>query len=243
MKKSLRNFGLEIEFSSELAKIDKILKKIIPKKNYLVDKSYCNSNGDNWHLKLDGTTQSELATPILNLDCKNITLLIKILDALKEGGIEISKKDSVHVHVDCGDVDQRILIASWLKQEKRIRALFPKHRRNNTYCESISELKRTKPIAQLFKNAETQTTSHHCDFSLKYYNIRGTAEYRLMEGSLSFIDIIGWVKVCLRFIDISRNLDPFECLLDTQQHDDGDYSFLNNKYLEIWCQQRRSNFI
>jgi len=243
MKKSDRRFGLELEFSSELAKIDTILKKLIKKKEYLVEDSYSSSEGDRWHLKLDGTTKSELATPILTLDSENLTLLATILGVFRDNEILVTEKDSVHVHIDCGDVDQRLLIASWLKHEKRFRAMFPKHRRKSTYCEPVSELKKPKTIAQLFKIAENRAGSHHCDFSLKYYDERGTVECRMMEGTLSFIDILEWTKVCMRFIDVSRNIDPFECLLDKQQFDDGDYSFLDCKQLEKWCQKRRSNFI
>jgi hypothetical protein len=217
--KYFRKFGFELEFSTPIKKTKKIIKKIITKtykRNMLdIEESYGSGAREykKWELKLDGSTECELTTPISTIH--NFKTITKILNELSQNKLEITNRDSVHVHMQANDVPKHNIIAAWILLEKVIMSCFPHHRRDNTYCQKLIN-KRYKKISDFFIDAEQESDDHHAILSLNYYSQRKTVEFRIMEGNLDPNDILPWVKFCMLFLNYAKNIDPIEIICNNK---------------------------
>ena len=211
-----RRFGFELEFSTQFDDVEAIIKQIIPKiygKNKLIiNSSYeiCNEKFKKWELKRDGSTECELTTPIST--SKDFTQLKNTLDEIKNKKIKVTRKDSVHVHMQADDVPKHNIIAAWIQIEPIILQFFPKHRRNNSFCEKIIKNRKYQKISDFFIKAEAKSFNHHSIVSLNYYLQRETVEFRIMEGNTSFEDVKAWIKFLMIFLEYAKNIDPVEII-------------------------------
>jgi len=260
-----RNFGCEFEFSTIYHDFLPIVKPII-KEIYgegclkYSEKWYESTNNFNqWHLKIDNSTESELCTPVSKLkDIDNITSVLEKTGENKN--IKITKNDSFHVHVDVKDIEREAILVLWMRYEKVIFSLFPSHRRNhNRYCEkSIHKEKTNKNISEYLQEAIENTKDHHSAISFYFYkhkeinalsSKRNTVEFRLGEGTTNSVFIKNWVIFLLFFIDSCKNLeikDVVDIMCD-KRFDNSDDSFnimmkeiqIRDKELKKWILSRR----
>ena len=213
-----RKFGFELEFSTQFDDVEPIVKRLLGrvynKKKITISKVFGDDNNHfrKWELKYDGSTESELTTPISTL--KNFSKISKIIQGLKEKNLKITQKDSVHVHMQANDVPKHNIIAAWIQIESAILQCFPKHRRNNSYCEKIIKNKRYDKISDFFIKAEDESFNHHSIVSLQYYPERKTVEFRVMEGNLNQEDIKAWIRFCMIFLHYAKTIDPVEIICD-----------------------------
>jgi len=218
-----RHFGCEFEFST-------IYHDFLPIVKPIIDNIYghqclkhsekwyeSNNNFKQWHLKIDNSTESELCTPVSNLnDINKITSVLELLG--KNNAIKITKNDSFHVHMDVKDIDKEAILVLWMRYEKVIFSLFPPHRRNhNQFCEkSILKEKSNKNISNYLQEAIENTKDHHSAISFYFYkhketntlsSTRNTVEFRLGEGTTNPVFIKNWVTFLLFFLDSCKNLE------------------------------------
>jgi len=211
-----RKFGFELEFSTYMNAVQEMVKKIIPKiygRNKLVPDAAsweCNKKYNKWELKSDGSTECELTTPISTI--KDFKKIEQVLIELKERNISVTRKDSVHVHMQANKISKHQLIAAWLQIENIIIKCFPRHRRNNTYCQKLIHWRKYKKLSDFFIKAEDEAKDHHSIFSLCYYDDRKTVEFRVMEGNINIQDIKPWVKFCMLFLNYAKTIDPIEII-------------------------------
>ena len=217
-----RKFGFELEFSSKFEYVKNIVQSIIPKiygkKSLKIENGTCvlDDNFNKWEFKFDGSTECELTTPISTI--KDFPKIEKVVNELKTKKIDITKKDSVHVHMQANDVHYHNIIAAWIQIEQAIIKCFPKHRRNNeTYCHKLIHGKNYKKISDFFMKAESESSDHHAILSLNYYYDRKTVEFRIMEGNIDINTIKPWVKFCMLFLNYARDIDPVKIICDKQK--------------------------
>ena len=235
-----RKFGFELEFSTPLAKLEKPIKKAISKiysNKILVEKDYAfNNNYKKWNLKLDSSTGAELTTPISSMS--NFPTIKKVLKALTIINPEITDSDSVHVHMQAKDVPKHNIIAAWVQIESTILKCFPKHRRNNTYCQKLIKDRKHKKISDFFISAEEESLAHHAILSLNYYSERGTVEFRVAEGNIDINVIKPWVMFCMYFLNYAKIVDPVKIICDkddSKMNIDKMIDLLNIDNEEISC--------
>jgi hypothetical protein len=213
-----RKFGFELEFSTPFDDVAKIVKPLILRiygpKMLSIDQLFNNSNNNHfkkWELKYDGSTECEITTPISTM--KKFDDIEKVVTSIKNKNIQVTHKDSVHVHMQANDAPKHNIIAAWIQIEATLLNCFPKHRRNNTYCEKlIGEKERKHKISDFFINAEEESFNHHSIVSLQYYDERKTVEFRMMEGNLNANEIKQWVKFCMLFLNYAAKIDPVQII-------------------------------
>ena len=207
-----RNFGVEIEMSTEFEKVKNIISPYLNKKSIIFETfNIESSNKKKWYLKIDGTTESELTTPAICLKSENYIKLKELLKVLIRNRVKVTDRDGLHVHIECADVAVGQLIASWIYFEKALISLFPKHRsiqNNGCYSKRFIGQDSTKKISDVFqKSLDTSYHEKYSAISLRHYSERKTAEFRMAEGMIRFQDIDCWLKILLHLIDFSRKCD------------------------------------
>jgi hypothetical protein len=226
-----RNFGCEFEFSTSFDKMKKIVSKAVTEiygrhKLRAREGWYKSTNNFNqWHLKTDSSTLSELCTPVSN--CSNIKQIQNVLSKIgRNKDVKITNNDSFHVHMDIKDINRENVLILWLKYERIIFSLFPSHRRNgNTYCARImdSHLKKGKQVSEFFKSALEVTWDHHSAISFFFFKKnkkrrkrgRNTVEFRLGEGTTDKVFIHNWLSFLLHFLERCKLLEsPVETVCD-----------------------------
>lgn len=215
-KEFFRKFGFELEFSTPMNEAEKVIKAAILKsygKNQFIKSGLVYGSEHKykkWEFKYDGSTETELTTPISSYE--HFKKISEVLDLLYQTDLKITEKDSVHVHMQANDVPKHNIIAAWIQIEKCIMNCFPKHRRNNNYCQKLLHWSKSKKIPEFFMKAEEESEEHHAIISLNYYNNRKTVEFRIMEGNIDKKDILNWVKFCMLFLNYAKNVDPIEII-------------------------------
>jgi len=210
-----RKFGIEFEFSSDIDELHDIIKIVIPSvygpDSFKVYRKMKDShNNRKWHLKQDPSTGCELATPVSTI--KDLKKIQSVLTKLSKYDIEITNRDSVHIHICIEDVNPHNMIAAWLQIEPVILHCYPKSRqRNRYYCERLADKKPAYGrIANFFKDAEEIAKDHHASMSLYHYNSRKTVEFRLGEGTIDKSIVENFVKLYMLFCNYASNIDPIE---------------------------------
>ena len=212
IKMSDRQFGCEFEFSSDFDDVEAIVKprinSIYGDRSVMCTDIYMSTenNKNYWHLKRDFSTSTELCTPISTK--KELTSIARVLEHCWKNGIQITKDDSLHVHVHAPDIPKENILVAWMYIEPAILKCFPKHRRKNEYCEKfIHNAKKNKNIANFLRTAEKFMDDHHHAMSLSHYKKRKTFEIRISEGTCCKDHIKNWVRFCLNFACYARGLD------------------------------------
>ena len=206
--KRYRPFGCEFEFSTEWDEAVPIIKSVIPKRNLRVERDYVKTENNRtwWHLKTDGSTDIELATPISKLsDLPNICRIIMKLSR----DLKVTSNDGFHVHVSAKDVDVRLLMIYWSRCENAIFSLVNKQRFINDLCKKIASSFK-KGMSELMKVAD----DHHSALSCCYYEDRKTVEFRVAEGTRDWEFIEAWVHFCVAFVDYCKKADPIKMLTE-----------------------------
>lgn len=235
-------FGIELEFSEQYDSVKKVISTIIPKNKLKIDdRSGVKSDGTVWHLKKDSTTCCEIASPKLKTFNRELR---KIVDASRE--FAVTEKDSVHVHVSAHRVDFDKLFAYWILYEPMIRKLFPKHRRDNTYCKLFikkqNRKKLFKNVAYYFKESEEIRYDHHTCMNYYSHDLKHkTIEFRMMEGNTEFNDIYNWVRFVQSLVQASQIMNITNVLIDTPRYDDFDFEFLDSD-IQKWADERIERF-
>jgi hypothetical protein len=256
-----RRFGCEFELSTgfdDVAEICRPLIACVYGKNMLLVRRDVYRSVDNvqWHLKTDTTTQCELCTPVSTARC--LPRICRVVDTLSKAsvdkeGVKVTEDDSMHVHVAIGKVDPKNVLSLWLKHEKTILSMFPKHRRDNQYCESgVRGSTRGKVVANFFRDAVTNSREHHFAVSFPYMGDddqskrRRTVEFRVAEGNLDPETVRCWVGVCVALVEAAGRLNLAESLCEPES--DGNLENLakdlrlRNKGILGWMRARQKRF-
>jgi len=203
-----RRFGCEFEFSSDWDAVEAAVRAAIPRRDLYVSKSHHDSNNNRkWHLKTDATTTAELATPVCSL--KDLPRVRRVIGSLRRAGVRTTKEDGFHVHVNIADVDRKKLVAAWLRAERAILSLVPRHRRTNGYCYKLS---RGSPPERLF-DADRTAEDHHAIISFSRFGDIGTVEIRPAEGTTDAEFAGHWVRLCVGLVEYAKRADPYDILL------------------------------
>ena len=246
-------FGCELEFSTAFDDSKQFVKDSIHKvfgvNSLNIKKEVFKSiNNKKWDLKLDPSTESELCTPISTW--KKIDKICDVINLIKEK-IKVTDNDALHVHVDMRNMDEKKILALWLKYEKIILSLFPKYRRESFFCErSIRKLKSGKNTASFFKDAMSATSDHHSAISFNLTEEgkkkRRTVEFRTAEGTKDPVMVRNWVLFCLSFVHASKKVNPFDILCDFPYDSSIDDLIveigIKDKDLLKWMESREKKF-
>jgi hypothetical protein len=244
IKKENRKFGLELEFSSKIEAVRKIVEPVLQVPNFYVEDSHSKSNGRIWHLKTDSSTESELATPIMTLDSPHYDKFIHLIKTIKSSKLRITRNDSVHVHIHIPDIRLENLVIAWIFHERQFMNIFPPHRRNGTYTAPYAYKPRRKNyfnLAHYFQQTENTRTDHHQNLSFFWYEDRKTVEFRMMEGTLDERDIQMWLSVIMQFLEYAKTIDTVKYLVDSPMDGDKNLDFLDMRALD-WTVERIHRF-
>ena len=256
---SLRNFGIEMEFSTEKEKILELLREDFfkPRSKLIYQENYCKSEDlKRWYLKRDATTESELTTPAINLRSKEYKKMHEILTLFNKKRVKVTENDGLHIHIDISDVQEGNMMVAWLLFEEDIIKMFPNNRsRQETarsyYTQSIPPAKR-----YIGKNTRT---SHKCigDYLVEYlgigrgdkhraisfrdYSEDGTIEIRIAEGTKCFRDIDTWLKICLSIVEYAKVMNVWDMMMIKINNRPTllDMIDFKSKQIEKWIERRK----
>ncbi len=241
----MRKFGIELEFSQSLEDIVDLTKPFFIKKEREIDHNRnLKSTGETWQFKVDGTTLSEISTPAITMDSPEMERLHDMMEVFKENSVKVTKKDSVHVHISTKDIDKRKLLIAWLYWELPILSLFPKHRRLNRYCDRyVKNHRMNQIVAHHYKNGHMDADHHHQVMNWYERKDRQTIEFRPMEGTLDYDDVIGWLNFIFRFVEYSQNIDEVEVMAESNKTKNEDLEFIRDVDLDRWVDGRKERFM
>jgi hypothetical protein len=213
-----RFFGVELEVSAPYAVAEKSFRKftkIITDRGdkFKIHKTYYKSDGETWDLKKDASTGAEICTPAIDLNnSRRVAIMLMLLDDLRKS-CYVTANDGLHVHVNIADVSSRDrldLIWSWIKFEKLFIKLFPRARRKTKYARLLVPHITTSACLNQHDEVDFSKVCGRLDMiAAVHYSVVSltpipSLEFRLMEGTLSDVDIMNWIELCLRFVDKSK---------------------------------------
>lgn len=242
---SKRRFGVEFEVNNTSPQeyIRDIIRPYTSRNIWM--SMWQESIGNNhWHIKYDSTcgikeavgfdrSPDEHGWEIASFIAENesdLQEIVKVADSMRGGGLKVNERCGLHVHADLEDfslANVGILVARWIKIERHMVHLVPKHRVNNKHCRLLHRAR--KSIVNLIKsyspdmtgldfwmktrptnlnihdNLQKKVSLNLVNFarSLKSYNTKKTVELRLPEGTLSGEDVKNWVRLFLSFVNNS----------------------------------------
>jgi len=161
---------------------------------------------------------------------KDILHIANAAEYLKSKGAEVNPNCGLHVHVSAKDFngDQiGVLTAYWLKIEKVLVNSVPSSRKNNKYCRLLRN-KRRLDLNKAYTATEvfyayrpTELYIHENNDKLvsfntipwhaancKYYSnatLKPTVELRLPAGTLEKRNVLNWVRLFVRFVDLCKD--------------------------------------
>jgi len=203
-----RAYGCEFEFSTEWDEAEPVIRGAIGARKLVVEERRCRSiNNYKWHMKKDGTTEYELASPVSRDG--DLARICSIIGRLSRK-LKVTRVDGFHVHVQARDVDKRVLVAAWLRLESAMTRIVPRWRRSAGFCFAVGT--KWNPVADELKGAMEQASDHHAACSTKYYDELGTVEFRLCEGTTSPKVVRAWTRLCLAFVEYAKRCDVVSLL-------------------------------
>lgn len=104
----------------------------------------------------------------------------------------VNRSCGLHVHVDARDLsiaERNNIDAWWTMLEPVIHGMVSPSRRGGEYCR----------------------TSRHCSKGSRYRSLNrcsphGTLEFRLHQGTLDSVRVLGWARLCLAFVETCRHV-------------------------------------
>jgi hypothetical protein len=234
--KSSRKFGIELEVDGSVSKqkICKLIESLSTKK-VMVSRYQQSVNNDYWHVKDDatcGTTVNKNGVEIASFVGKGIEDLrhIATVAGELEKQCQINNRCGFHIHVDASDLNEHhvgILLGYWLKIEKVLQYVLPKHRRNNKFCRfterrfkvsrKFYSVLKPKDLYLLlspfdinfYENYDRRFNLNLVNYaramSYENLNFRKTLELRWPEGTLNSRDIFCWTILFLNFVEVCKN--------------------------------------
>lgn len=268
-----RAFGVEYEVNRKLSleQLAAVVKKADTKKQCISSNHYQQDYGnDYWHVKFDrscGEKTNEGGWEVASYKAsgaKDLIKIAKMASALKESGAEVNNNCGFHIHVEIADFNTNqaaTLAANWMKIERVMQEILPKHRRNNNYCQLLTSRFRigteehtpttfwamVRPHS--YDNTERRVALNLCNFALNAPN-RRTVELRTPEGTLVEKDAKNWIRLFVHFVndckkrEFPRNLTSVNDLHEAVtvlglHHEDPFYILSKGLYeTKIWFLRR-----
>lgn len=246
-----RPFGIELEFSTSVNDMKKIIIPIIDKvygdrSKLRVSHSHCSTfKNDYWHLKSEPSSESELCSPIST--GADLPHICKVIKELGKSRAKVTRNDSFHLHIWSGDIDINQLVASWLKYESVIKKCFPEHRWvGGSYNQPVLKYKgRSKNIATFHQGAIVNNEKHKI-LNIGHYKYRKTVEIRISEGTTDPDHVYCWTKACLSFMNGMKSSDVVRMLCENVNNEtihDFVRRFIREQRVEKWLKMRFSHGI
>jgi len=139
-----RKFGIEYEFTNRSRSLDRLAEVTQEATNQPCEVhgyEHTNDNFNNWVCKTDSSCGIELVSPILH-GPSALKKATNILPMLQSAGFTIGNSCGQHVHVEIADFTPEqvgTLAAYWFKIERLVLNGVPSHRRNNRYCQLLTQ--------------------------------------------------------------------------------------------------------
>jgi hypothetical protein len=236
-----RKFGVEIEVSAHISRealkekirtVD-LIREIVVSDRYVQD-----YNNNYWHVKFDRSCSDidfpygwEISSYVAS-SVDDLTMICKVTDCLRKGGVKANDNCAVHVHVDASDYtieELASLVANWIKMEKIIKEAVPRRRITGVYSKLLSHHYRGvlsvncsyEPVAfynlilprpradgrwRLSDRRLALNLTNWVDCHLRNNQIRKTIELRLPEGSLEPNNVKNWIVLFVHFISFCKRV-------------------------------------
>jgi len=208
-----RSFGIEIEANGKDIKPQMNACQTIkllghPAQVRLHEQTH---NNDIWIIKPDNSCGFEICSPVMN-SYREIHETAKIVDSLREAGIQTDNRCALHVHINVGDMPQRQIakiLAYWIKFEPIFFDSVPPYRKHNRYCRCIGlhpwfshnmDIRPDKLIHKLGVNKYFSINTIHM-----VNGSRCTIEFRLAESKLDPLLVKNWTLLLLNFVETVKD--------------------------------------
>jgi len=219
MKLNGKKFGIEIEFyvprnydtythgapiSHVAAKLKAIGIPVNAENRYLSGAHHARGDYRSWMLGTDSSLTEdygqglELATPPLSTEA-DVALLKQALKVLVSLGCKVGAKCGLHVHheVDMRTFDVDKMIRYIVPAQPVLHGILKRSRQNNMYCPDWTESEARR------KNDRADDRRKFVNF-LPFYNREPHIEFRAHHGSLKFSEIMNWVQITQRIVEVSQ---------------------------------------
>ena len=208
----MRNFGIELEFTSQDKTIDRMAEIIEANTGQKITVAGYFNKQNKWRLKSDssirGRNGMEFVTPILKTQ-EDLDKVKKIAQVIIDNGGRINNSCGFHVHIDVTDKDEkpmRRLMKYILKYEMAIESLVSKSRRgfSNSYCSSVNR-DFDHNLWEMFGGLDGKSLRHlirrsvfrnrNSKWNFQNYWEQGSFESRAHQGTLNPEKIEKWVQL------------------------------------------------
>ena len=149
----------------------------------------------------------------------------KVARALARGGASVDRRCGLHVHVDAAGLsvsDVCNIIERYSAFESNIDAFIPQSRRgsNNGFCGSLGyynndNFRNATSIRQL----ATVVYERGSKINIQSYAQHGTIEFRHHSGTINASKIEHWIRFCVNFVEMSREVNMYTGGVETSNND------------------------
>ena len=173
-----------------------------------------------WNVINDSSLRNdgrELVTklPLAGYDLRKAT---EELDGLlRSGGLAVSERCSVHVHIDVRDLTLTQvgnILATYVACEAALYNFGGKERYDNIYCPGVTSALEQMGVMRRVMQGSDHDFRFGCHDWCKYTGInlrsiaeRGSIEFRAHEGTLDLYRITEWVGILLRMVDYATTTE------------------------------------
>lgn len=226
--KSLRTFGVEIEFLMEEEKLHNLPEALARKGISCRKINYTKEITSYWKLVTDasvrtssvGVTGMEIVSPILK-GKKGKIALETVCEVLNELGASINRTCGLHVHVGIGDLKLTQLydiLRFYQNNEDFIDSLVSPSRRNSNFCKRFPRQLILSSSSDYNRFVDNLLPTRYYKVNIKNVNTRGTLEFRQHQGTTNYTKVANWIDFILgivKYIKYKINCnseDVFRCL-------------------------------
>lgn len=128
----------------------------------------------------------------------------------------ISPRTSVHVHVDCTDLDTTSLarmLAVYMIYESAIFHAFAPERLGNHFALPFNDIIANRSIPRMLSRGwedfseqyNTEANNRYCALNIKSLFKFGTVEFRHLGGEYDYAKLLTWINCCLSFKHIGKS--------------------------------------
>ncbi len=214
-----RRFGLEYEFSnssSHLSRMADVVSETTGQRAEVHGYRHTSGNISTWECKTDSSCGTELVSPILSGPSK-LKVAAEVLRELEAEDFNIDELCGQHVHVEINDFSSEqlgIMAAYWMKIERFILNGTPSHRRENRYCELLTQRNSYISANQAYlpNNVLREMANGRDAINFQNMSNRGTVEFRFGEMTFDPEIIKNRVRFLIWFVEMCKILPAPENL-------------------------------
>ena len=148
-------------------------------------------------------------------------VLKRVCSKLREIGADTNDSCGVHVHFDARNRNHKLMFHNLVSCQDLLFKMIPAGRRGNNYC---------KP--QTSVDWENANYDRYTAINKDAYNKHQTVEVRLLNGTIKYKEVVGWIRLLKRIVSYNMKLGKIDTAISMRKElklNKETYDYINEK--------------